>query len=147
MKRYVSDPLDGAAVVLVGLFPAKDKDYEARLDRLAAVAEERGARVVDRFAQRRGVSDRWHARPGGAARMSRPFSRRTLLTHGRIREIADACREAGVDAAIFVNTLTPVQRTVLADLLGCLVISGDDLGRRGRVSSSAAGSRGCRRRP
>lgn len=131
MKRYVSDPLDGADVVLVGLFPAKDKDYEARLDRLAAVAEERGARVVGRFVQRRGVSDRWHARPGGATRMSEAFSRRTLLTHGRVREIAEACREAGVDAAVFVNTLTPVQRTVLADLLGCLVISGDDLGPSG----------------
>ncbi|EWM63466.1 MULTISPECIES: hypothetical protein [Micromonospora] len=131
MKRYVSDPLDGADVVLVGLFPAKDKDYEARLDRLAAVAEQRGARVVGRFVQRRGVSDRWHARPGGATRMSQPFSRRTLLTHGRLREIAEACREAGVDAAVFVNTLTPVQRTVLADLLGCLVISADDLGRSG----------------
>ncbi|MBQ1043090.1 MULTISPECIES: hypothetical protein [unclassified Micromonospora] len=149
MKRYVSDPLDGADVVLVGLFPAKDKDYEARLDQLAAVAEERGARVVGRFAQRRGVSDRWHARPGGATRMSRPFSRRTLLTHGKLREIAEACKEAGVDAAVFVNTLTPVQRTVLADLLGCLVISGDDLGRSGpppRISSSAGGSRGSRRR-
>ncbi|MGX1617559.1 HflX-like GTP-binding protein [Micromonospora chalcea] len=131
MKRYVSDPLDGADVVLVGLFPARDKDYEARLDRLAVVAEERGSRVVGRFAQRRGVSDRWHARPGGATRMSQPFSRRTLLTHGRVREIAEVCREAGVDAAVFVNTLTPVQRTVLADLLGCLVISGDDLGRSG----------------
>jgi 50S ribosomal subunit-associated GTPase HflX len=65
--------------------------------------------------------------------MSRPFSRRTLLTHGKVREIAEACREAGIDAAIFVNPLTPVQRTVLASILGCPVFSGDDLAAPGET--------------
>ena len=125
--RALGDPLDGADVVLIGLFSAKDKQYEVRLDEVAARAEARGARVVGRHVQRRGASDRWRERPGGAARMSRPFSRRTLLTHGKMREIADECRAAQIDAAIFVNTLTPVQRAVLAELLGCLVLSGDDL--------------------
>ncbi|MFB9695245.1 hypothetical protein ACFQFC_12365 [Amorphoplanes digitatis] len=59
--------------------------------------------------------------------MSRPFSRRTLLTHGKVREIAEVCRKADVGAAVFVNTLTPVQRAVLASMLGCLVFSGEDL--------------------
>ena len=129
MKQYrnLADPFDGADVVLVGLFSAKEKQYEIRLDELAALAEARGSRVVDRFVQRRGASDRWSGRPGGAARMSQPFSRRTLLTEGKIREIAAACREAGIDAAIFVNALTSVQRTVLADILGCMVFTGDDL--------------------
>ncbi|WBB69156.1 hypothetical protein [Micromonospora sp. WMMD812] len=129
MKQYrnVGDPLDGADVVLIGLFSAKEKQYEVRLDELAALAEGRGSRVVGRYVQRRGASDRWNERPGGAVRMSRPFSRRTLLTHGKLREIAAACRKADVDAAVFVNTLTHVQRTVLADILGCLVFSGDDL--------------------
>lgn len=135
MKQYRSldDPLDGADVVLVGLFSANEKHYEVRLDELAAVAEARGSRVVARFVQRRGASDRWHERPGGAARMSQPFSRRTLLTHGKIREIAEACRAADIDAAIFVNPLTPVQRTVLADLLGCPIFSGDDLAVHGET--------------
>jgi 50S ribosomal subunit-associated GTPase HflX len=129
VKQYrdVADPLDGADVALVGLFSAKEKQYVARLDELAALAEARGSRVVGRYVQRRGASDRWKERPGGAARMSRPFSRRTLLTQGKIREIAEACRKADVDVAIFANTLTPLQRTVLADILGCLVFSGDDL--------------------
>jgi 50S ribosomal subunit-associated GTPase HflX len=129
MKQYRSlgDPLDGADVVLIGLFSAKDKQYGVRLDELAAVAEARGSRVVGRHVQRRGASDRWKERPGGAARMSWPFSRRTLLTNGKIREIAEACRTADIDAAIFVNTLTPVQRTVLGDILGCLVFTSDDL--------------------
>lgn len=129
MKQYrnFGDPLDGADVVLVGLFSAKEKRYEIRLDELAALAEARGSRVVHRFIQRRGASDRWNERPGGAARMSRPFSRRTLLTYGKIREIAEACREADIDAAIFANALTSVQRAVLADVLDCLVFSGDDL--------------------
>lgn len=129
MKQYPNrgHPLDGAAVVLIGLFSAKEKEYEVRLDELAARVEARGGRVVDRYVQRRGASDRWRQRPGGADRMSQPFSRRTLLTHGKIREIADACREADIDAAVFVNLLTSVQRTVLADILGCPVFSGDDL--------------------
>jgi 50S ribosomal subunit-associated GTPase HflX len=125
--RRLNDPLDGARVVLVGLFSGKDKDGDARLDELAGLAEGRGGRVVGRFVQRRGVSDRWKRRPGGAARMSRPFSRRTLLTQGKVREIADACREADVDVVVFANVLTPLQRTVLSDILGCLVLAGDDL--------------------
>lgn len=133
MKQYrnLGDPLDGADVVLIGLFSAKEKQYDVRLDELAALAEARGSRVVGRYVQRRGASDRWKERPGGAARMSLPFSRRTLLTNGKIREIAEACRKADIDAAIFVNTLTHVQRTVLGDVLGCLVFSGDDLAAHG----------------
>ncbi|BFU43885.1 hypothetical protein [Krasilnikovia sp. MM14-A1004] len=129
MKQYrrLDDPLNGADVVVVGLFSAKERDYEVRLDELAAVVEARGGRVVGRYVQRRGASDRWKERPGGAARMSRPFSRRTLLTQGKVREIADACRQGDVDAAVFVNALTPVQRTVLAGILGCVVFSGGDL--------------------
>lgn len=59
--------------------------------------------------------------------MSQPFSRRTLLTHGKLREIAHACREAEIGAAVFVNNLTHRQRSVLAEILGCLVFSGEDL--------------------
>jgi 50S ribosomal subunit-associated GTPase HflX len=129
VKQYrdLADPLDGADVVLVGLFSAREKQYETMLDELAALAEARGGRVVGRYVQRRGASDRWKERPGGAARMSLPFSRRTLLTQGKTREIAEACRKADIDAVLFVNTLTRLQRTVLADILGCLVFSGDDL--------------------
>ncbi len=65
--------------------------------------------------------------------MSRPFSRRTLLTNGKIRQIAEACRESDIDAAVFVNTLTHIQRTVLADVLGCLVFDADDLAADGGI--------------
>ncbi|GAA2650478.1 HflX-like GTP-binding protein [Paractinoplanes durhamensis] len=129
MKRYRKrdDPLDGADVVIVGLFSAKEKDFELRLDRLAALVEACGGRVVGRHVQRRGASDRWKERPGGAARMSEPFSRRTLLTEGKVREIAEACRAADIDAVAFVNTLTPVQQTVLTELLGRPVFSGTEI--------------------
>lgn len=129
MKHYRNpgDPLDGADVVLIGLFSAKDKHYDVRLNELAALAEARGSHVVGRYVQRRGASDRWRERPGGAARMSQPFSRRTLLTYGKLREIAEACREADIGAAIFANTLTDLQRTVLTTTLGCPVFSAADL--------------------
>lgn len=144
MKQYrdLRDPLDGAKVVLIGLFSANERQYDVRLDELAALAEARGSRVVGRYVQRRGASDRWRERPGGAARMSQPFSRRTLLTHGKIREIAAACRTADVDAAIFVNNLTSVQRTVLADILDCLVFSGVDLAGPGAAGQAKAVTEG-----
>ncbi|MEU8659836.1 hypothetical protein [Actinoplanes philippinensis] len=82
--------------------------------------------MVARHVQRRGASDRWKQRPGGSRRMSQPFSRRTLLTHGKLREIAQACREANIDAAVFVNVLTQRQRSVLPEVLGCLILSGED---------------------
>jgi 50S ribosomal subunit-associated GTPase HflX len=48
-------------------------------------------------------------------------------------EDAEVCREADVDAAVFVNALTPLQRTVLTGVLGCLVFSGHDLAAGGRI--------------
>lgn len=113
--------LAGAEVLLVGLFPAKDKEPDAKLALLATAVEAHGARVVGRHVQRRGVSR------GGAANMSAPFSRRTLLSAGKAREVAEASRAAGVRAVVFVNPLTDHQRSVLGELFGCTVLSGEDL--------------------
>ena len=108
-------------MALIGLFSGKDKEYGAKLDRLASLVEAHGGRVVRRHVQRRGVSH------GGVAKMAAPFSRRTLLGPGKTHEVAQACRAAGVDVAVFVNLLTKQQRTILADMFDCLVISGEDL--------------------
>ncbi|TYC19498.1 hypothetical protein FXF52_36330 [Micromonospora sp. MP36] len=113
--------LAGADVVLVGLFSAKDKGFGAKLDLLSALVKAHGGRVVGRHVQRRGVSH------GGAARMTESFSRRTLISPGKAREIAQACRVAEVGVAVFVNPLAKHQRAVLEDMFGCLVISGEDL--------------------
>ncbi|MEU4424286.1 hypothetical protein AB0F81_27000 [Actinoplanes sp. NPDC024001] len=116
--RTDEDRLAGAAVALVGLFSGKDREFGTTLDRLASMVEAHGGRVVGRHVQRRGVSH------GGVSRMSAPLSRRTLLSPGRAREVAEACRAAGVDVAVFANPLTDHQRAVLTDLFGCPVISG-----------------------
>jgi 50S ribosomal subunit-associated GTPase HflX len=113
--------LAGADVVLVGLFSAKDRDLGAKLDSVDALVRAHGGRVVGRHVQRRGVSH------GGVAKMTAPFSRRTLLSPGKAREVAEACRAAGIAVAVFVNPLTKHQRTVLATMLGCTVISSEDL--------------------
>jgi 50S ribosomal subunit-associated GTPase HflX len=120
--------LAGADVVLVGLFSAKDKEFGAKLDLLAASVKAHGGRVVSRHVQRRGVSH------GGAAKMTESFSRRTLISPGKACEIAHACRGAcaQVDVAVFVNPLSENQRSVLGDMFGCLVISGEDLSAPGR---------------
>jgi 50S ribosomal subunit-associated GTPase HflX len=124
MKRCRGRPGDvvvGVDVVLVGLFSAKDKDVEAKLDLLAASVEALGGRVVGRYVQRRGVSH------GGARKMAWPLSRRTLLSPGKVREVAEACRSGRVAAAVFLNPLTEHQRAVLGDLFDCPVVSSDDL--------------------
>jgi hypothetical protein len=124
--RYPTSVLAGADVALVGLFPAKDKEFGVKLDLMAASVEAHGGRVVSRHVQRRGVSD------GGAAKMTEPFSRRTLLSPRKAREIAQACRATEVGVAAFVNPLTEHQRAVLGEMFGCLVISGEDLFTPGR---------------
>ncbi|MCX4470529.1 hypothetical protein OOK41_09440 [Micromonospora sp. NBC_01655] len=48
---------------------------------------------------------------------------RVVSRHGR--EVAQACRAAGVGVAVFVNPLTERQRAVLGDMFGCLVVGGD----------------------
>jgi 50S ribosomal subunit-associated GTPase HflX len=119
--RRPSSLLAGADVMLVGLFSAKDRQVDAKFDLLAASVEALGGRVVARHVQRRGVSH------GGARKMTSPFSRRTLLSPGKAREVADACRSAGAAVAVFVNPLTEQQRTILGDLMDCPVFSSDDV--------------------
>jgi 50S ribosomal subunit-associated GTPase HflX len=64
--------------------------------------------------------------------MAVPISRRTLLSPGKAREIAQACQAAEVGVAVFMNPLTEHQRAVLGDMFGCLMISGEDLFTPGR---------------
>jgi 50S ribosomal subunit-associated GTPase HflX len=113
--------LAGADVALVGLFSAKDKEFVSKLNLLASLVEAHGGQVVSRHVQRRGASS------GGAGKMGDQFSRRALLSPGRAREVADACRRRGVDVAVFANPLTDHQRVVLKDMFGCFVMSGEDL--------------------
>jgi 50S ribosomal subunit-associated GTPase HflX len=108
-------------VLLVGLFSAKQKDHAAVMDELAELVGALGARVMGCFVQRRGVSD------GGATKMSRPYSSRTLVSAGKVREIAAAREKHGAGAVVFVNPLTAHQREVLTESLGCVVISRTDL--------------------
>ncbi|MFE5941338.1 hypothetical protein [Streptomyces sp. NPDC056480] len=87
------------------------------MESAAAELTARGARIVGRFVQRRGVSD------GGAAKMALPFSPRTLLRSGKVREVVAACEEARADAAVFVTPLTELQRRTLTARLGCPALS------------------------
>ncbi|MET9536493.1 hypothetical protein ABZY16_03135 [Streptomyces sp. NPDC006553] len=88
--------VDGTRVVLVGYFSVKEKNVGALMDSAATELTARGARIAGRFVQRRGVSD------GGAAKTALPFSSRTLLRSGKLREVAVACEAFRADAAVFV---------------------------------------------
>ncbi|WP_327395989.1 HflX-like GTP-binding protein [Streptomyces phaeochromogenes] len=109
--------LAGADVVIVGYFSAKQKDFAVRMDAAAVGLTARGARVVGRVVQRRGVSD------GGARKMTLPYSSRTLLSSGKTREVAALCEDSGADAVIFLNALTEHQRRVLTEAFGCPAVS------------------------
>ncbi|MFJ3502648.1 hypothetical protein [Streptomyces sp. NPDC090135] len=107
----------GADVVLVGYFSARQRDFAALMDAAAAGLADRGARVVARAVQRRGVSR------GGAAKTALPLSPRTLLSGGKVREVAEVRERTGAGAVVFLNPLTPRQRDVLTGCLGCPVVS------------------------
>lgn len=109
--------IDGADVVIVGYFSGKQKDFGALMDAAAQELRARGARVVGRIVQRRGVSD------GGAEKMALPYSSRTLLTYGKVREAVSLCERTDADAAVFVGCLTQRQRRVLTGMLGCPAVS------------------------
>ncbi|MGW6011365.1 hypothetical protein [Streptomyces sp. NPDC055210] len=109
--------VEGADVVLVGYFSGKQKDFAALMDAAAQQLTDRGARVVGRIVQRRGVS------AGGAGKMALPYSSRTLLSYGKVREAATLCERTGADAAVFLAPLTERQRRVLPGLLGCPTLS------------------------
>lgn len=107
----------GADVVLVGYFSAKERDFATLMASAAAELAARGARVVGQIVQRRGVSD------GGARKMGLPYSSRTLLSYGKVREAAETCEQADADAAVFVASLTERQRRALTAMLGRPAVS------------------------
>ncbi|MFJ4871955.1 hypothetical protein [Streptomyces sp. NPDC088757] len=107
----------GADVVLVGYFSAGQRDFAALMDAAAAELAARGARIAARAVQRRGVSH------GGARKTTLPFSSRTLLSGGKVREVAEARERTGADAVVFLNALTEHQRRSLTGLFGCPVVS------------------------
>ncbi|MFE6176134.1 hypothetical protein [Streptomyces sp. NPDC056464] len=111
----------GADVVLVGYFSAKQKDFETVMASAVAELAAHGARVVAQTVQRRGVSD------GGVQKMGLPYSSRTLLTYGKVREVAQACDQANADAVIFVASLTERQQRTLTDMLGRPAVSLSDI--------------------
>jgi 50S ribosomal subunit-associated GTPase HflX len=112
----------GATVVIAGLFSARRKDHVDLMDELEAEVTNIGGRVVARFVQRRGISGnkKGHA-AGGTASMDQAYSGRTLMSAGKVREIAEACTWARADAVVFHNRLTERQRKVLAEIFGCAV--------------------------
>ncbi|MET7594550.1 hypothetical protein ABZS84_05690 [Streptomyces sp. NPDC005481] len=112
---------EGAEVVIVGYFSGREKDHAAQMEAAARELSALGARVVGWIAQRRGVSR------GGARKMGLPLSPRTLLGGGKAREAAALRERTGADAAVFLSPLSPQQRRVLTELLGCPVLSLADL--------------------
>ncbi|QES25013.1 hypothetical protein DEJ46_37250 [Streptomyces venezuelae] len=89
------------------------------MDEADAQLTARGARVVGRVVQRRGVS------AGGVGKMALPYSSRTLLSSGKVRELAEVCEEAEADMVLVVvaaAALTDHQQCVLTGVSGRPVV-------------------------
>ncbi|WP_328387472.1 hypothetical protein [Nocardia sp. NBC_00416] len=114
---------------MAGLFSAQRTDHPVVMAEVAAEVTRLGGRVVESFVQRRGVSGGKKGKntPGGAVTMSEPYSSRTLMSMGKVREIAEACHRANAGAVVFANELTGRQRAALATICGCPVFGHDDL--------------------
>ncbi|MFD3539006.1 hypothetical protein ACFWUQ_05840 [Streptomyces sp. NPDC058662] len=119
--REVPTPVvAGTVVLLAGYFSGKQKDAGALMDAAAADLAARGARVAARVVQRRGVSD------GGVRKMSLPFSSRTLMRSGKVREAAGIRERTGAGAVVLLTPLTVLterQRQVLSVAFDCPVLS------------------------
>jgi 50S ribosomal subunit-associated GTPase HflX len=111
----------GADVVLVGYFSNKEKEFAKIMASAAQRLATRGLHVVEQIVQRRGVSH------GGVKKMSMPFSSRTLLSYGKVREVAESAEQASAAAVVFVATLTPRQRRTLTAMLGRPAVSLSDV--------------------
>jgi 50S ribosomal subunit-associated GTPase HflX len=98
--------------VLVGFFSARRKDFAALMDAAADELAAHGGQIVGRVVQRRGVSK------GGVRRMESPYSSRTVLSSGKVREAADLCERTAADAVVFLTPLTAHQRRVLTEAFG-----------------------------
>ncbi|WP_323181343.1 hypothetical protein [Streptomyces sp. NBC_00154] len=55
--------------------------------------------------------------------MALPYSSRTLLSYGKVRETAALCEQTDADAAVFLSPLTGRQRRALTRMLGCSAVS------------------------
>jgi len=104
-------------VLVVGYFSAKERGFASLMASAATELAVRGARVVGQIVQRRGVSD------GGVRKMDLPYSSRTLLSYGKVREVAEAREQTNAAAVIFVASLTERQQRVLTAMLGCPAVS------------------------
>ncbi|GAA0966637.1 hypothetical protein [Actinocorallia libanotica] len=131
--------IEGRDVLIAGLFSAKQKEHLECMGALAAEVAVLGGRVAGCFVQRRGISGGKKGNaPGGKGNMSRPYSSRTLMSTGKIREIVQERTSADAVAVVFFNPLTDRQRKVLAELLGCPVFSRTDLHPTAAAASARA---------
>ncbi|WP_329246627.1 hypothetical protein OG417_52020 [Actinoallomurus sp. NBC_01490] len=122
------DVIGNANVVIAGLFSAKRRDHVDLMDELEAEVTKLGGVVAARFVQRRGISgDKKGHSPGGRASMEQPYSGRTLMSTGKIEEMAEACAHVRADAVVFYNELTDRQRKCLTAIFGRAVLTLQDL--------------------
>jgi hypothetical protein len=110
-----SPDLCGKTCVVVALVSAKDKTALERIAGIEAELCRGGARIVGRMVQRRGVSK------GGVAKLNRPLSPATVISAGKVQELASLVRESGADLIVFLNELTSGQAERIEEITSCRV--------------------------
>ncbi len=108
--------LSGATCIVAALVSAKDKSAIARVDEIEADLVQRGAVVVGRLIQRRGVSK------GGVKKMGQPLSPTTVISSGKTRELAQLAATQNADTIVFLNDLKTTQASRLSEITSCRVL-------------------------
>lgn len=106
----------GKTCIVVALVSAKDKAALEQIGEIEAELGCSGAKLGGRIVQRRGVSR------GGVAKLNRPLSPATVISAGKVQELASLVRESGADFVVFLNELTASQVERVEEITGCRVL-------------------------
>ena len=115
------ESIRNAKCFVSALLSARLEAPEQILAEMESAIRQLGGLAVGRLLQRRGASR--SKRPGGASRMDQPLSARTLFSAGKVEELVAQITACGANVLLVHNALTEGQRTVLAELTGCTVLS------------------------
>lgn len=110
--------------IIAGLFSAKDKEFQTKIEQVKTQLNTFGGVVVDNIIQRRGVSRA--KKPGGAKHLNEPLNAKYIFSKGKLQQLIDLANSANADFVIFYNSLNSTQRSALKHVTKCKIISYSD---------------------
>jgi len=119
-KFTQEETIKGKRCLLVGLFSMKEDGIDTKINDVTALVEEKGALVVGRLIQRRGVSR--SKKPGGSKNMNMPMSAATFIGQGKAKELEALVISENAEIVVFLNILSGTQKRNLSEQTGCKIL-------------------------